>query len=626
MAWEWLQSFGEYTFAYNNDEIPTNLTPIEWTGIDHTGNNPLAHDTTSEGATYRWDITDDYYLTHWGKRENNGSIFEAYDNNVLQASNRAYVQQVHYVDCAVWINHELGYAIPVNVTKAFYDGSWYASFFSPLWQPNNYDNINKSIRFYEVISTPPITYQWQSVPSISGKNGILQSLVQIKESAINDGEPVSEASVTSFDSLGNVNIPSVIDEQMPEDPSDVTSVTATYLIPALEDGTYEGIKLLVKKNSIPTSEEDADKVIDLSEPTSILRIDSKSVGNLDEDSHYYFMIKLVDEIGTEATSEPKDIWTSHSEGYNFDYTGEIVEWTVPKTGIYSLETWGAQGGEATDGTNSARGGYGAYAYGEVLLQQGETIYINVGGQNGYGGGGNYDYNDYMIVQPDANGYILDAHAASDGFYDRISGRKMKVIDGNFDNFTYDSTNDWITFGQGCDSLFGFYTKIPEDLIMSISAIDFELEGKWTQSCTSSALKFLGRITLQSDREAYAGTMDCVFVRGGHGDAPALTLTRQNNGSPYWQTVFDSPSVIYDGVYDHWKNLEEVITYHMDLSNGVVTYSSQHCTQGVGAGTRIRANDSDYNNIILNSGDYLKIVCGSLQGFNARAYRIKVTTT
>lgn len=236
----------------------------------------------------------------------------------------------------------------------------------------------------------PPQYNWQSVPSISGKNGILQSLVQIKEEAINDGEPVSEATVLSFDSLGNINIPSVIDEQMPVDPSDVTSVTATYLIPALENGTYESIKLLVKKGSIPTSEQDADKVVNLDEPTSILRIDSKSVGNLDEDSHYYFVVKLVDEVGTEATSEPKDIWTSHSEGWNFDYTGEIQTFVAPKTGIYQLETWGAQGGDATDGTRTARGGYGAYAVGEVFLSQGDTLYINVGGQNGYGGGGGFN--------------------------------------------------------------------------------------------------------------------------------------------------------------------------------------------------------------------------------------------
>lgn len=258
---------------------------------------------------------------------------------------------------------------------------------SILVSMNDTDGRNKLYNLIKM-AIPP-TYNWQSVPAITGKNGILQSLVQIKEEAINDGEPVSEATVLSFDSLGNVNIPSVIDDQMPVDPSDITSVTATYLIPALENGTYEGIKLLVKKGSIPTSEQDADKVVNLDEPTSILRIDSKSVGNLDEDSHYYFVVKLVDEIGTEATSEPKDIWTSHDEGSSFDYTGQIQTFTAPKTGIYQFETWGAQGGNATDGTLTARGGYGAYAKGEVLLQQGETIYINVGGQNGYGGGGWY---------------------------------------------------------------------------------------------------------------------------------------------------------------------------------------------------------------------------------------------
>lgn len=73
--------------------------------------------------------------------------------------------------------------------------------------------------------------------------------------------------------------------------------------------------------------------------------------------------------------------------YDFNYTGAIQTFTAPKTGIYQLETWGAQGENATDGTLTARGGYGAYATGEVSLTQGDTLYINVGGQNGYGGGG-----------------------------------------------------------------------------------------------------------------------------------------------------------------------------------------------------------------------------------------------
>lgn len=166
------------------------------------------------------------------------------------------------------------------------------------------------------------------------------------------------------------------------------NVTVAYSIPLLEVGQYEVIKLVAKKDSIPKSIADGDKAIDLT-PTSGMIVNTATMTGLDELSQYYFVVFIEDELGNTATSEPQDCMTGADEGYNFDYTGQIQEFTAPKTGIYSLETWGAQGGNATDGTNSARGGYGAYAYGEVLLTQGEKLYINVGGQNGYGGGGNY---------------------------------------------------------------------------------------------------------------------------------------------------------------------------------------------------------------------------------------------
>ena len=51
-----------------------------------------------------------------------------------------------------------------------------------------------------LIQAIPITYQWQSVSSISGKNGILL-LSTIKSDAINSGDPVSGASASAFDSL-----------------------------------------------------------------------------------------------------------------------------------------------------------------------------------------------------------------------------------------------------------------------------------------------------------------------------------------------------------------------------------------------------------------------------------------
>lgn len=73
--------------------------------------------------------------------------------------------------------------------------------------------------------------------------------------------------------------------------------------------------------------------------------------------------------------------------WTYDYTGSIQEFTAPKTGRYKLEAWGAQGGNATSGNTTARGGYGSYSVGEVSLTQGDKLYIDVGGQNGYNGGG-----------------------------------------------------------------------------------------------------------------------------------------------------------------------------------------------------------------------------------------------
>ncbi len=79
----------------------------------------------------------------------------------------------------------------------------------------------------------------------------------------------------------------------------------------------------------------------------------------------------------------------------FDYTGGEQTFVAPKTGMYKLKVWGAQGGN-TDVVY--RGGYGGYATGNVFLEKDEQLYINVGGQGacaaeeetaagGYNGGG-----------------------------------------------------------------------------------------------------------------------------------------------------------------------------------------------------------------------------------------------
>ena len=56
------------------------------------------------------------------------------------------------------------------------------------------------------------TYTWQSVAGVSGK-GIFYPLSQIKTENINDGESVTGASISAFDSLiyGN-NIQKLVDD------------------------------------------------------------------------------------------------------------------------------------------------------------------------------------------------------------------------------------------------------------------------------------------------------------------------------------------------------------------------------------------------------------------------------
>ena len=72
-------------------------------------------------------------------------------------------------------------------------------------------------------------------------------------------------------------------------------------------------------------------------------------------------------------------------------TQGIQEWTVPFSGMFTIQAWGAQGG---DGEEMASG-LGADVKGDFLLSKGETLKILVGqlggtkSEGGGGGGGTF---------------------------------------------------------------------------------------------------------------------------------------------------------------------------------------------------------------------------------------------
>ena len=100
----------------------------------------------------------------------------------------------------------------------------------------------------------------------------------------------------------------------------------------------------------------------------------------------------------ETTSSNSIKLTAKTEVYNqsFGYTGSVQTLTIPKDGYYKIELWGAQGEAA--GTTVYIGGLGGYTSGVGYFNEGEIVYIYVGGiapgkgPGGYNGGGSVNVN------------------------------------------------------------------------------------------------------------------------------------------------------------------------------------------------------------------------------------------
>jgi hypothetical protein len=89
----------------------------------------------------------------------------------------------------------------------------------------------------------------------------------------------------------------------------------------------------------------------------------------------------------------------------FNYTGQMDSIQIPEcVDSIIIDAWGAQGEDAVSG---GVGGLGAYAGGRINVSTGQWIYINVGGTNGYNGGGAGGANGFIdgggSVDPNSGG-------------------------------------------------------------------------------------------------------------------------------------------------------------------------------------------------------------------------------
>lgn len=352
----------------------TGFTPTSW-NYSQSSSSPLftggvnLRSLVTQYDVYQTVFENDYLRIEFKKQQSNNSL-RVYDKTTIQAPT------ICSIDTGWNDNDWFGIAFVVDDDTQL-GGFWGCFYNSDLtdsyYVTTNISEQGSNLSYLDLTNSVAPQYTWSSVPKINSK-GKLYRLTDILN--INDGNAVNDVAASgNVDFSAKTKVNNLVSAVMGMD-DDHTKATVTYDIQAIN---YEYVKLTYKKNQIPEEYDDGTPV-DISDMSGKVIVE-----NLDERSTYYFGI-----FTDKSTSDPYKYSTGvtpEDEGYNFAYTGTIQTFTAPKTGIYQLETWGAQGGNATDNDLVARGGYGAYAKGEVFLAQGETLYINVGGQNGYGGGG-----------------------------------------------------------------------------------------------------------------------------------------------------------------------------------------------------------------------------------------------
>ena len=118
----------------------------------------------------------------------------------------------------------------------------------------------------------------------------------------------------------------------------------------------------------------------------------------------------------------------------YSYTGYEEIFTAYKNGTYKLEVWGAQGG---DYSTTYLGGYGGYSIGQIYLNKGDKLYINIGGSGtktvssdsdatgGYNGGGRGASRSSYVVSTSGGG---TTHIAkSSGLLSTLENNKDSIL-------------------------------------------------------------------------------------------------------------------------------------------------------------------------------------------------------
>ena len=135
----------------------------------------------------------------------------------------------------------------------------------------------------------------------------------------------------------------------------------------------------------------AENLSDFKVYLSNLKVNGKEISGINNTKDEFTINDVNGDISVDVINDSTEYDTEAylscdvSQSWDFDYTGGEQTFTVPTTGTYKLETWGAQGYSVN---STYFGGYGGYSVGFVQLKNNTNLYIYVG-QNGPGGYGSF---------------------------------------------------------------------------------------------------------------------------------------------------------------------------------------------------------------------------------------------
>ena len=237
---------------------------------------------------------------------------------------------------------------------------------------------------------------------------------------------------------------------------------------------------------------------------------------------YYGCVKLTDKVGNISYIRSAGVkYVSSTTTYT--NSGEQV-YTVPSTGIYKLEVWGAQGGSVTYSSSTYRGGYGGYSTGYISLTKGQILYTNVGGA-GTGGKSNATYvGGYNGGGPITQASGTDHYHASGGGATHIA-----TVSGLLSTLSSQQNNILIVAGGGG----GGYRHTAGSGYASVGGEGGGISG--TDSTTNGSNGKQGLGGNQTAGGKYSGateTTSTIFGSFGLGGTPSLSWGSAGGGGYY----------------------------------------------------------------------------------------------